>query len=219
MIRLLLYLGKRGAIDRYVSINTPKVGSALGGSQQSVSRWLIRLRHEGMITRKAGLRGYLVQITPEGRDLLLGLRKELNNMVAARGKTVMLGKLVSGMLDGKYYLRLKEYAESIESKLGFKPYPGTLNIKLSSMEATQCKEKGSARGGVEIPGFKRGERVFGALKCFPCRIEGIKCAVLIPERSHYGSDIVEIISRHKLRDKLRLSDGDDVKVEVDKVCV
>ena len=219
MLPLLIYLGKRGALDRYVTINTPKVGKVLGTSQQSVSRWLIKMRHEGMIARKDGLRGYMVQITPSGRDALLGLRSELNRMVASRSKAMMLGKVVSGMLDGKYYLGLHEYADSIESQLGYRPFPGTLNIRLSSMEDTQCKEKLNEMTGLPIQGFKKGGRVFGPLKCFPCRIDRVRCAALIPERSHYGFDIVEVISRHYLRKKLNLSDGDDVKVELDKACV
>ena len=42
----------------------------------------------------------------------------------------------------------------------------------------------------------------------------VECAVILPERSHYGTEVLEIISDHDLREKLSLSDGDNVKVEV-----
>jgi riboflavin kinase len=67
--------------------------------------------------------------------------------------------------------------------------------------------------GVEIAGFSSGDRTFGSLRCFPCWISGIEGAVIIPERSHYGFDILEIISPKNLRKALSLNDGDEVKVE------
>ncbi len=211
---LLLYLGKRGAINRYITVTTPHMGSELGVSQQSVSRWLITLEHDGIISRKHGIRGYLVQITPIGRRMLLEMRNELNEIIESSGKMVMRGKVTSGMLDAKYYLGIREYAEKIKSRLGFKPYPGTLNMRLNTMDDTQHKEKLCAMRGVEIPGFRKGDRIFGSVRCFPCKIAGIKGAVLIPERSHYGFEVLEIVSPHNLRQKLKLSDGDVVKVEV-----
>jgi riboflavin kinase len=215
ILNLLVYLGKKGAIDRYITVTTPHMGSDLGISQQSVSRWLITLQRDGMIFRKEGIRGYLVQITPKGKGMLLEMRNDLNNVLAESGKMIMHGRVKSGMLDGKYYLRLSQYVVNIKSVLGFKPYPGTLNIQLSTPDDTQCKEKLCSMHGMEIPGFRKGERVFGSLRCFPCLVAGVKGAVVVPERSHYGFDVLEVISEHNLRHKLKLSDGDDVKVVVE----
>jgi len=37
--------------------------------------------------------------------------------------------------------------------------------------------------------------------------------VIVPNRSHY-SDVVEVISKDYLREKLKLRDGDEVAVEI-----
>ena len=210
VLDLLLYLGKKGAIGKPVNITTSRVSNKLGVSQQTISRWLITLEKDGMISRK----GSLVQIAPTGKKYLQKKRDELNKVLTESGKIVIQGEATSGMFDGKYYMGLKEYYEEINSRLGFKPYPGTLNIKLSTIDDSQFKEKLAAMKGIEISGFKKKGRTFGPVKCFPCRISEVKGAVIIPERSHYGPDILEVISPIELREKLKLSDGDLVKVEV-----
>jgi riboflavin kinase, archaea type len=40
--------------------------------------------------------------------------------------------------------------------------------------------------------------------------------VVAPERTHYPSDLIEIISPVKLRDSLSLKDGDRVVIQVKK---
>ena len=41
------------------------------------------------------------------------------------------------------------------------------------------------------------------------------CAIIVPGRSHYPEDTVEIISEVRLRDKEGLKDGDIITVEVE----
>ncbi len=41
-------------------------------------------------------------------------------------------------------------------------------------------------------------------------------AVIVPERTHYPEDIIEIIAPVKLRDYLNVNDGSIVEVEVIK---
>jgi riboflavin kinase len=213
-LSMLVYLGKKGAVKRFITVTTPKMGSDLGISQQSVSRWLISLERDGMIARKEGIRGYLVQITQRGLDFLHKIRQDLNEIILASKKIEMHGQVTSGMLDAKYYMGLKEYSENMKTKLGFKPYAGTLNVKLISVDDTQRKERLCAMDGIDIPGFRSGNRIFGGIKCFPCMVSGKNGAVIIPERSHYGFDTLEVISSHNLRNCLKLNDGDEVNVQV-----
>ena len=214
ILNLLIYLGKRGALDRPVTFTTSRMGSDLGISQQSVSRWLITLEDGGLVSRKEGIRSYMVRITPKGKRMMEDRRRELSMILAESGRIEIHGKVSTGLQDGKYYIGLNEYSESIRSKLGFKPFPGTLNIKLNDIDDTECKEKLCAMEGIVIGGFRRGERIFGSIRCFGCRVNGIEGAIVIPERSHYGFDVMEIISPFNLREKLHLADGSDVKVEV-----
>ncbi len=213
ILNVLIYLAKRGALSRPAAVTTSHVGKELGISQQSVSRWLITLEKKNLTTRKKGIRGYLVRVTPEGRKLMESMRNGLNEALVESNKIIMKGRVVSGMLEGRYYIE-KGYGEKIKSLMGFLPYAGTLNIRLKTMDDQGYKEHLATMKGWVIPRFEGDGRTFGALKCFPCRINGIESIVVIPERSHYGSDTLEIVSAYNLREKLRLADGDDVKVEV-----
>jgi riboflavin kinase len=70
-----------------------------------------------------------------------------------------------------------------------------------------------------LEGFESEKRTFGGGKCFQCKIisdgaEGIKSAVIIPHRTHYPEDVLEIISQVYLRCELQLNDGDEVRTRV-----
>jgi riboflavin kinase len=48
----------------------------------------------------------------------------------------------------------------------------------------------------------------------PCRINDIPCGIVVPGRSHYPEDIVEVIAPVGLRDALHVKENDRVNVEV-----
>jgi riboflavin kinase len=214
LISLLARIAKMGAVNRPVLVKTAGLAREMGVSQQSMSRWLIDTERRGLITRMEGIRGYLVRVTPKGERMLEETRKDLEEALSAGRKLEIRGKAASGVDDGKYYLGLREYSRKLESVLGFRPYPGTLNVRLGAMEDSQGKEKLCAMKGLEVPGFRKGGRTFGSLKCFPCMVNGERGAVVIPERSHYGFDVLEIISPRNLRKGLGLHEGSEVKIEV-----
>ena len=125
-------------------------------------------------------------------------------------RIVISGTLVKGLGRGRYFMRQKEYTRQFVGKLGINPYHGTLNVKISNANARKLaviKRVGSIR----IRGFRRGKSNFGGALCYRAVVSGIKCALVIPERtSHKG--IVEIISSTMLRRKLGLKDGDRVRI-------
>ena len=45
-----------------------------------------------------------------------------------------------------------------------------------------------------------------------CRM---KCALIVPMRTHHPPDVVEIIAEFFIKEKMRLRDGDEVKIELD----
>ncbi len=212
---ILVYLGKMGAFSNPIPVTTSRIGADLGESQQNVSRWLIKMERDGLIYRNDGIKGYLIQITPEGEKTLQRIKNEIEAALSRKNRIVMKGKLVTGIGDGKYYMSLPQYAGGIKKTFGFNPYPGTMNMKLTDMSGIRQKERITARCGFRIPGFAEGNRVFGGLKCFPCKINGMDCVLTIPERSHHPFDIMEIVAPVSLREKLKIKDGDNVEIEVD----
>jgi len=214
-LTILISLGKKGALERSITLTTTDLSRELKISQQTVSRVLIRLTNKGLITREKGIKGYVVSITPKGREFLQDLNLVLNEIFRKPKEIIIKGKVVDGLKDGKYYLSLNEYKQAIKKNLGFHPYPGTLNIRLTSESDRELKEILVRMNGINIEGFKKGDRIFGSIKCFNCNINGIKGSIIIPERSHYGSDILEIISPIELRKKMNLKNGDLISARVE----
>ena len=114
------------------------------------------------------------------------------------------------MGEGRYYTEQIDYIKQFQDKLKFKPFPGTLNIEIKHIEKNKIRlvKKYNA---IIINEFKNNNRTFGSVKCFHAKIENIKGAIVLPLRSHY-SNILEFISPYFLRKKLRLKDGDLVKI-------
>jgi CTP-dependent riboflavin kinase len=45
---------------------------------------------------------------------------------------IIAGKVVSGAGEGAYFTRINWVQEQCDERLGFKPYPGTLNLEISN---------------------------------------------------------------------------------------
>jgi len=128
---------------------------------------------------------------------------------------VIEGIVFSGLGEGAYYVTRKPYREQFIKKLGFDPYPGTLNLRITSEYDAQLRKELEEHPGIEIQGFKNENRTYGSVKCFPARINGReKGAVILALRTHYDSSVIEIIAPRYLRKVFRLKDGNKVKVEV-----
>lgn len=214
-LRVLLFLAKMGGIENNIAIKTSDLGNKLKMPQQTISRILQNLIENGMLRKVSGIREYVVRITPEGKKFLEDLKSDLNIIFKKTQKIVISGRVADGLKDGKYYMSLDEYKKQIEKKLGFKPYPGTLNIRLFDVE-DNIKNRIKEMTGILIEGFTKNNRVYGSLQCFKCKINGMGGSIVIPERSHYGFEIIEIISPFELRKKLNLKNGDEVVVGVEK---
>ena len=126
---------------------------------------------------------------------------------------IIRGRVFSGLGEGRYYVSLEGYRKQFIEKLGFDPYPGTLNIKIQK-EELYFRRRLDGEEGILIKGFTTKDRTFGDVKAFKCRVGEIKGAVVIPQRTHYPIDVLEIIAPVRLRDVLNLKDGDFVEVEV-----
>lgn len=209
MDEMLLLLLKKRAHLQPVRITTSELGRMLGMSQQNSSRRLSQLEKSGLVERsKNG-----VSITKKGFGAAHSLYEELNAALEKR-KSEISGKIISGLGEGKYYMSFPEYKKQIKEKLGFGPYEGTLNVKLSGEEATKKAHFLKNSEPVIIKGFRKGERTFGDLFSYPCKIEKIDCALVVPLRTHHPSDIIEIVASVNLKKALVKKDDDEVRIEL-----
>jgi riboflavin kinase len=203
-----------GATQSSINMSTTKLSEAIGGSQQSASRHLQLLENMGFLERRISSEGSKIRISDEGHFELDIVLNELRwHLEGKEAQTVEFeGEVMSGIFEGAYYISKEGYMEQIVEKLGFTPFPGTLNIKIS--EEDTGKRRRLERGEyIRLEGFRDGERSFGAAHCFPCLInEDVEGALIVAERSSHDYNIMEIISPHYLRRKLGLADGDKIKL-------
>jgi len=214
---VLYKLAELGALDRTVKISTNFLAEKLNLSQQTVSRYLIDLERKGWIKRTATREGSLIRLTELGDSQLRAVRSALNSIFERKRplSIIIEGAVFTGLGEGAYYVTRKPYREQFIKKLGFDPYPGTLNLKLTSPYDAQLRRELEAYQGIEIAGFKNKNRTYGPVKCFPARINGKeKGAVVLALRTHYDSSVIEVIAPRCLRKVLKLRDGNKVKVEV-----
>jgi len=104
-------------------------------------------------------------------------------------------------------LSLPFYGLALESKLGFRPYPGTLNLELPReymWVRTFIRERGERVEG-------QGE--LGGLSLCRGRLGQIPVGLLIPDKTAHRN-VVEVVAESNLRRALELSDGGEVWVEI-----
>lgn len=206
-----------GGGARAVKISTTQLAEILGISQQSASRHLRSLERLSMIKRGIEKDGSLIHINQKGMDALNSVYHHLKRSLdeVAEEAFVFEGVVFSGLWEGSYYISQEGYREQIREKLGFEPYPGTLNIRLRTKTDLERRERLERLPGIEIKGFKTEDRSFGGAKCYPALInEEVEGALIIAERSGYDRSVVEFIAPVNLRKRLGLRDGDTVRVSL-----
>lgn len=121
----------------------------------------------------------------------------------------MQGTVISGEGAGTKFVKLPWVKKQFIQKLGFNPYPGTLNLRLPV--ETKVKDLMDKAEGVQIKpakGFFRG-------KCFKALVMNrIKGAVVTPEVPDYPADLLEVLAPVNLRKTLQLKDGEKVQITI-----
>jgi len=203
-----------GAHRKPVELSSMEFAEHIDSSQQTAARKLKALEEDKLISRQILPEGQLISITKTGVDFLYRELNDYQEIFSGNGNIKILsGKVITGLGEGQYYISLEGYRTQFKEKLGFDPYPGTLNIKLDA-QSIEIRKK--ITQSIRIMGFTDQNRTFGKGSCFMVRISDIQGAVITPERTHYPEDIIEIIAPVNLRNYLDLKDGHNVNVEVIK---
>ncbi|MHA1411612.1 MAG: DUF120 domain-containing protein [Promethearchaeota archaeon] len=202
----------------YININTVEFGKILGLSQQTGSKRLKDLEELGWIKRTINGKTQQIKITKEGANIMLDVYKSLKELLQA---LLIVGEVCEGMHEGRYYVSIKGYYDQFKEKLGFEPYKGTLNLRLSDTNIAILREKLSHITPVIIEGFRDQDREYGPVKCYDAYISRLdnrdlkqKAAILEIQRTHHEKNIVEILAKPYLRDYFNLKDGDKLIIEI-----
>ena len=125
------------------------------------------------------------------------------------GKIIFKGTVFSGTGEGRKFIDLPWVKRQIQEKLGFTPYSGTLNIRLSKESAKQKKLLDNAERLEVYP-----EKGYCTGILIKANIDSLEGAIIIPQVTNYPSDILEVIAPWYLRERLKITDGSEVTVTV-----
>ena len=119
------------------------------------------------------------------------------------------GTVFSGKGEGAKFIELPWVKKQMKQKLGFIPYPGTLNVRLAEDDAGELEA--TVMRAIEISpptGFCR------AICLRLCFMSYPKCFIVIPRVAGYPRQVLELIAPVNLRERFGLRDGDVVVLEV-----
>lgn len=123
------------------------------------------------------------------------------------------GEVKSGLGKGRYYMSKDVYQKVFDDKLSFKPFPGTLNLKVDEKAREQFEERKETLEIREV--YEDGERLSN-VDVTPCKIEGVECGLLNLEFTDHPYSIAEVVAPIELREKFNLEDGDKVKLRYEE---
>jgi riboflavin kinase, archaea type len=193
-------------------LSSREVGARTGLSQQSADRRLLALEAGGWIVRRMAARRQQLTLTDKASARLRAEHAAYRRLFEGPASVRFRGQVRSGLGEGRYYLSLPGYASQFRERLGYDPFPGTLNIGLAP-DALGLLGGARSWNGVRIDGFEASGRTFGGATCFTAKVNGRACHAIVPDRTHH-QDVVELIAAEKLRDRLHLADGDTVAIEL-----
>jgi riboflavin kinase len=211
-ISLLKLLAAEGADRTPLALSSREVGERLGVSQQAADRYLVALAAAGLVARSYGGRKQHVSLTESGLAALRKEYSELRRIFEGPARLPLRGSVASGLGEGRYYLSQPGYTEQFVLRLGYTPYPGTLNVRLSPADMARVRAVREWRG-IRIDGFSAGGRTFGGATCHAATLNGTAGHLITPDRTHH-TDVIEFIAPVFLRETLQLKDGDRVDVEI-----
>jgi len=213
----LAELLSKGARHNFVKITTASLGRSIKKSQQAASKHILELENGGFIDRVMTGRQLSVKITQKGYSELVKLHSVLGCSLDSSPSHLELdGLIISGLGEGAYYMSLNGYTKQFKVKIGYIPFPGTLNVKLNQLQATQIIQQLNDLDSVIIDPFSDGKRTYGWVKCFHATLNGsIKCELIRLERTHHDNSVIELVSKDNLRKSARLKTGSKVTIKID----
>jgi len=206
----------KGAKDNFIEFTSTDIGIEINKSQQAASKIILELQEMKYVERIKKGHGYMIRVTEEGLSSVKKMSEFLNMALnSPPGNIHFNGILVSGMGEGKYYMSLEGYRKQFKKKIGYIPFPGTLNIRIFDPLSLENREKIERFGYQFIDGFSDSERTYGWVKCYSAIMNDnvdIQSDLLILERTHHDKNMLEVIAPVNIKQVMGLKNGDNVKV-------
>ncbi len=120
------------------------------------------------------------------------------------------GVVFSGGGEAAFFTGLDWVKRQCLEKLGFEPYPGTLNLRISEEDLSAMSRLVTEQGVKLLPPTSD----FCEAVCLRVAIGTIEAAAILPHVDDYYENTVEIIAPVRIKEKLDLTDGDEVIVSI-----
>jgi riboflavin kinase, archaea type len=120
------------------------------------------------------------------------------------------GVIEQGTGQGAFFTSLDWVIEQFEKAMGFKPFPGTLNVRVSEEDLPKLEAFFAATDFELVP--DNPDFCSAGVKCV--QVNGIPAAVVIPSEDVrvHGNDVMEIMAGCHIKKALNLNDGDRVTI-------
>lgn len=214
-------IAKKSAINEEIRISRSALADELDISVQTAGQRLQELQDAGYIERQPDSEGQYVFLTDLGKEVFQ--EKEVKEKrIPEQGQTFELeGEVVQGMGEGQVFIELPGYKAQFNKKLGYEPFPGTLNLKLEPV-SVRTRSHVESMDSIRIDGWSDDDRSFGPVYCYAGSVEADGQAykpihVIRPERTRHEDDVLEIISDVNLRSEIELEDGDTLTVNIPRM--
>ncbi len=211
-VQTLKQIALLGGVHDLVPLSTTEMAARLGLSQQAASKRILDLVEQGLVERDMRRRKQRIRLTKEGLETLRHEHADYLRIFEVEDRLTIHGTVFTGLGEGAFYMSQEGYVRQFQDKLWFKPWPGTLNLKVAGRDLTLLQVLQGTEG-LLIEGFESEGRTFGAVKAWFASIGAVECAAIMPVRTHY-TDVLEVISKDYLRDAVGLADGDGVELDV-----
>jgi catechol 2,3-dioxygenase-like lactoylglutathione lyase family enzyme len=124
------------------------------------------------------------------------------------------GRVFSGIGRGRYFTSLDWARAQFADRLGFDPFPGTLNLLIEDPGDFAAWIALRGTPGIRIENPNDGPNDCDA-RCYGVSVDGaVLGAIVYPEVQAYPESQVEVIAPVELRDALGKRDGDEVVLEI-----
>ncbi|ELZ51465.1 hypothetical protein C464_00984 [Halorubrum coriense DSM 10284] len=214
----LKHVGLVGGLSE-TKVSCAALGDRLDASTQTASRRLQTLESAGYVERDVVSDGQWVRVTEAGEAALRAEYADYRRLFESDIELSLRGAVTGGMGEGRHYITLPGYAEQFHERLGYDPFPGTLNVDLTE-ESVRRRGEMAGIDAVPIDAWEGEDRTYGAATCYGVTLVAgderyDEVHAIVPDRTHHDDDQLELIAPDRLRDALDLGDGDSVEVRVE----
>jgi riboflavin kinase, archaea type len=120
------------------------------------------------------------------------------------------GVIESGLGKGAFFTSLEWVVDQFERAMGFKPFPGTLNVRVLEGDLPALRSFFAKKDFELVPD----NPAFCTALLKKVRVNGTPAAAVFPSEDvkAHGREIIELISEKHLKDTHGLKDGDQVTI-------